>query len=50
MMLEQWRAHRRICENYYPAKGHVGCSPGAMQMYHWGALAGFVSLIDEGYY
>ena len=50
MMLQQWRQHAYICENYHPAKGHDGCSPGAMQFYHWGALSGFISLVDEGYY
>jgi hypothetical protein len=50
MMLRQWRQHAYICENYHPAKGHDGCSPGAMQFYHWGALSGFISLVDEGYY
>ena len=34
MMLEQWRNHHFICENFYPAKGHDGCSPGAMTFYH----------------
>jgi len=37
-------------ENYYPARGHDGCSPGAMHFYHWGALSGFISLIDAGFY
>ena len=38
MMLEQWHNHGYICENFYPAKGHDGCSPGAMHFYHWGAV------------
>jgi hypothetical protein len=54
MMLNQWRPHRRICENFYPAKelpsGVSGCSPNAMQMYHWGALTGFIGMVDAGYY
>jgi|EP01046_Picozoa_sp_COSAG06_P021195 putative isomerase len=50
MMMEQWNNHGYICENYFPAKGHDGCSPGAMHFYHWGALSGFISLVEEGYY
>jgi hypothetical protein len=50
MMLEQWRNNGFICENYFPAKGHQGCSPGAMHFYHWGALSGFISLLDAGFY
>jgi hypothetical protein len=34
MMLKQWRNHGFICENFFPAKGHDGCSPGAMHFYH----------------
>ena len=50
-MLEQWRSRGLICENFYPAKGAVpsGCSPGAMHMYHWGALTGFIGLLEAGY-
>jgi len=50
MMLNQWRTNGYICENYYPAKEHDGCSPGAMRMYHWGALSGFIGLLDNGFY
>ena len=51
LMLEQWRSRGLICENFYPAKGAVpsGCSPGAMHMYHWGALTGFIGLLEAGY-
>ena len=49
--LDTWIAAAQICENYYPAKGHTqGCSPGAMTFYHWGALSGFISLQEAGYY
>ena len=51
LMLEQWRSRGLICENFYPAKGAVpsGCSPGAMHMYHWGALTGFIGLLEADY-
>ena len=56
MMLKQWRAHGFICENFHPAKDFDGCSPpgpgttGAMKFYHWGALSGFIALIEAGFY
>ena len=51
LMLDGWRNKGRICENYYPAKGFVEvCSPGAMHFYHWGALNGFISLLEAGHY
>lgn len=53
MMLSQWTAHRHICENFYPHRQETpgnGCSPGAMRMYHWGALSGFISLVEAGFY
>ena len=57
MMLNQWRLHAHICENFNPHKngtevaGKVwpddctGC-----KFYHWGALAGMISLIEEGHW
>ena len=51
LMLQGWRTKGRICENYYPAKGFEEvCSPGAMHFYHWGALNGFISLQEAGFY
>ena len=55
--LSQWRRHRHVCENYSPRKfGTVGrtgqnsteCT--GMHFYHWGALAGFLSLLEHGFY
>ena len=48
LMMSQWRAHRHICENFYPYKNATDCS--GTKFYHWGALAGMISLIEEGYY
>lgn len=56
LLLAKWREGALVCENYHPAKEHLGCSPkgpgtnGAMKFYHWGALTGFISLVDAGYY
>ena len=52
LMLSQWEGHRHICENYSPHKTaddhHGDCS--GTKFYHWGALTGMITLIEEGYY
>jgi len=55
LMLAKWREARLVCENYHPARHHLGCSPkglgttGGMKFYHWGALTGFLSLLEYHY-
>jgi len=52
MMLSQWQTHRHICENFSPHKtadDHGGDCSGT-KFYHWGALTGLITLIEEGYY
>ena len=34
LMMSQWRAHRHICENFYPYKNATDCS--GTKFYHWG--------------
>ncbi len=52
LMLSQWRAHRHICENYNPHRtadtSQGDCTGTAF--YHWGALTGLITVIEEGYY
>ena len=52
LMLSQWRAHRHICENYNPHRtadtSHGDCS--GTRFYHWGALTGRLTMIEEGRY
>eukprot|EP00658_Telonema_sp_P-2_P034540 TRINITY_DN25205_c0_g1_i2.p1 TRINITY_DN25205_c0_g1~~TRINITY_DN25205_c0_g1_i2.p1 ORF type:complete len:721 (+),score=172.82 TRINITY_DN25205_c0_g1_i2:163-2325(+) len=48
MMLNQWRLHRHVCENYNPHRNGTDCT--GDKFYHWGGLAGFVSILEEGYY
>merc|ERR1719433_337140 len=48
MFLNQWRRHRHVCENFSPHKLAGECT--GMHFYHWGALTGFISLLDAGYY
>jgi len=52
LMLSQWRQHRHICENFSPHKtadDHGGDCSGT-KFYHWGALAGMITLVEEGFY
>ena len=48
MMLTQWRAGGNICENFSPRKNRVGCT--GLPFYHWGALTGFLSLLEKDRY
>ena len=48
MMLKQWKDHGFICENYGPHKNTDRCT--GQSFYHWGALTGFLSLIEAGYW
>lgn len=52
LMLSQWRTNRHICENYNPhqtADTSGGDCTGT-KFYHWGALTGLISLIEDGKY
>ena len=46
--LSQWRAHRHVCENFGPHKDTADCT--GDRFYHWGGLAGFIGLVEAGYY
>lgn len=48
LMLSQWGKHGHICENFGPHKDTDDCT--GNKFYHWGALGGFISLIEDGYY
>jgi len=48
MMMNQWNLHRHICENFNPHKDGADCT--GSQYYHWGGLAGLISLIEAGYW
>eukprot|EP00051_Salpingoeca_urceolata_P014957 m.191191 g.191191 ORF g.191191 m.191191 type:complete len:939 (+) comp18245_c0_seq1:119-2935(+) len=52
LMLSQWRAWGHICENYNPHKtadtSHGDCS--GTKFYHWGALTGLISLVENGHW
>ena len=48
MMMEQWHRHRHVCENFSPFENATDCT--GDRFYHWGALAGLVSLAEAGHY
>ena len=47
MMLKIWYLKRHICENYSPSNHANDCT--GDHFYHWGGLAGFLSLIHDHY-
>jgi len=48
LMLSQWYSNRHICENYNPHRNGTDCT--GTKFYHWGALTGMISLLEEGLY
>ena len=50
MMMDIWKRHRHICENYSPHKyNHANFNDGdctGTWFYHWGGLAGLLSLLE----
>ena len=48
LMMSQWNKNRHICENYSPFKNATECS--GTLFYHWGALNGFVGMVEDGYW
>ena len=47
LYLSQWRRHGHCCENYNPHKNGTECT--GMYFYHWGALNGFIGLLEGGF-
>ena len=41
-------AWRGRCENFSPWRNATECT--GMHFYHWGGLAGFISLLEAGFY
>jgi hypothetical protein len=48
MLMNIWHRHHHVCENFNPHKNGTECT--GDHFYHWGGLAGFISLIEEGFY
>ncbi|MDQ2720191.1 MAG: hypothetical protein M3Z26_10610 [Bacteroidota bacterium] len=49
LLLKSWLSHRYIYENYNAETGEGDDVPNSDKFYHWGALLGFISLIEDGY-
>ena len=45
MFLNMWNKHGHVCENYSPFEDAEDCT--GDKFYHWGALAGMISLVEE---
>lgn len=50
LMMKNWNENGGICENYDCVTGHGGVGLEASDsFYHWGALLGFMSFLENGY-
>lgn len=48
LLMSQWEANKHICENYSPYKNAPECS--GTLFYHWGALNGLISMVEDGHW
>eukprot|EP00937_MAST-01D_sp_MAST-1D-sp2_P000301 g301.t1 len=44
LLMGEWRAHRRVHENYNSTTGRGGDVPDSNPFYHWGALLGYIGM------
>jgi putative isomerase len=49
LLLKAWREHGYVCENYNADTGVGDDVKNSDRFYHWGALVGFISFIEEGH-
>ena len=49
LLLKTWTGERHIYENYNATSGEGGDSGMSDPFYHWGALLGFMDLVEKGY-
>ncbi|MEO6134124.1 MAG: trehalase family glycosidase [Ginsengibacter sp.] len=49
LFLEQWQKNGYVCENYNAKTGECDDVRNCDLFYHWGALLGFMDIIDKGY-
>jgi neutral trehalase len=48
LLMKQWLTHRYVYENYNSITGQGDDVGNSDKFYHWGALLGFMKLIDKG--
>jgi hypothetical protein len=49
LLLKSWRSNGYVFENYNAVTGAGDDVENSDKFYHWGALLGFITLIEEGY-
>ncbi len=49
LLLKSWIAERHVYENYNSETGQGNDAGMSDKFYHWGALLGFIGLMEEGY-
>ncbi|HXX63129.1 MAG TPA: trehalase family glycosidase [Bacteroidota bacterium] len=49
LLLKSWTQEQHVYENYNSSTGQGDDVPSSDEFYHWGALLGFMSLIENGY-
>lgn len=49
LLLRSWTEKRQVCENYNAILGIGNDRRNSDAFYHWGALLGYISLIEDGY-
>ena len=50
LLLKSWTANGYVFENYNALTGQGDDKENSDKFYHWGALLGFIDLIEQGYY
>ncbi|MDR2423476.1 MAG: hypothetical protein LBD59_01975 [Prevotellaceae bacterium] len=50
LLLKGWLANGYVFENYNSVTGEGADVPNSDKFYHWGALLGFITLIEEGFF
>lgn len=48
LLMNEWRAHGYVCENYSGDAGAGGEIPTCDRFYHWGGLLGLIAFIEAG--
>ena len=50
LLLKTWISERHVCENYHAETGNGGeANTWSDAFYHWGALLGFMDIMENGY-
>lgn len=50
LILKSWNEEKHVYENYNAISGKGDDVGSSDKFYHWGALLGYISLLDDGYY